>query len=299
MTKTVHILGSRGIPAAHSGFEYLAEHLAIYLKGNGWHVTVYCQISGSGAVYEDEWQGIRRVNIPVENTGAIGTILFDWKATLISRSEGGRMLTLGYNTAVFGLLYRLSGQRNVINMDGIEWRRAKWGTLAKAWFYANDWLGCWLGDTLIADHPEIGKHLSSRVSADKIKMIPYGADLVSNPGVDHLRSLNLSPRSYCLVIARPVPENSILEIVSAFSALKTNKRLVILGDYDAPNAYQRRVLDSAGENVIFPGAIFDKDIVRSLRYHTCLYVHGHTVGGTNPSLVEALAAGSPVLARDN
>jgi len=299
MHREVHILGSRGIPAAHSGFEYLAEHLALYLVRRGWKVTVYCQLAGSGEVYEDDWEGIRRVNIPVRNEGAAGTILFDWKATLISARRDGTMLTLGYNTAIFGLVYRLLGKRNVINMDGIEYRRAKWGPLAKAWFYLNDWFGCWLGNHLVADHPEIKKHLSTRVSADKISMIPYGADAVSSASTAPLEELGLEPGSYCTVIARPVPENSILEIVSAFSRLDTSCKLVVLGDYRADNEYQRRVLAAAGDNVLFAGAIFDKQTVRSLRFHARFYIHGHTVGGTNPSLVEALAAGSAVLAQDN
>ncbi|MDB4476210.1 DUF1972 domain-containing protein [bacterium] len=299
MNREVHILGSRGVPAAHSGFEYLAEHLAIYLSTRGWNVTVYCQIPGEGLVYEDNWRGIHRVNIPIMNDGALGTILFDWKATLISARRPGTMLTLGYNTAIFGLVYRLQGIRNVINMDGIEYRREKWGPLAKTWFYVNDWFGCWLGNHLVADHPEIKKHLETRVSARKITMIPYGADQVDEPSTAPLSVFRLEPNNYCTLIARPVPENSILEIVTAFSRLQTDAKLIVLGDYSQENEYHSRVLKAAGPEVLFPGAIFDKALLRSLRFHCRLYIHGHTVGGTNPSLVEALAARSAVLAHDN
>ena len=299
MNREAHILGSRGVPAAHSGFEYLAEHLSLYLVANGWKVTVYCQLPGPGDIYEDEWRGVHRVNIPIENSGALGTIIFDWKATLISMKRPGTMLTLGYNTAVFGLLYRLRGIRNVINMDGIEWRRGKWGPAAKAWFYLNDWAGCWLGNQLIADHPEIARHLESRVSPAKITMITYGADQVLHPEAEVLNAFNLTPGCYYILIARPVPENSILEVVTAFSRIETDRRLLILGDYSPDNDYQRRVLEAAGPNVDFPGAIFDARTVGALRYYARLYIHGHTVGGTNPSLVEALAAGSAVLAHDN
>ena len=299
MNREVHILGSRGVPAAHSGFEYLAEHLALYLVARGWKVTVYCQIPGAGDIYEDEWRGVHRVNIPITHAGALGTIFFDWKATLISVKRPGTMLTLGYNTAIFGLLYRLRGIRNVINMDGIEWRRGKWGPAARAWFYLNDWLGCWLGNRLVADHPDIKRHLVTRVGADKIAMIPYGADALQQPDTHPLERFKLTPGSYYILIARPVPENSILEIVTAFSRLQTDTRLVVLGDYARENSYQCRVLDAAGPNVLFPGAIFDTTTVGALRYHARLYIHGHTVGGTNPSLVEALAAGSAVLAHDN
>jgi len=299
MNREAHILGSRGVPAGYSGFEYLAEHLALYLVENGWKVTVYCQLPGPGDIYEDDWRGVHRVNIPIEHPGALGTIFFDWKATLISVKRPGTMLTLGYNTAIFGLLYRLKRIRNVINMDGIEWRRGKWGPAARAWFYLNDWAGCWLGNQLIADHPEIARHLETRVASHKITLIPYGADKVTSPDTRPLENLGLTPGAYSVVVARPVPENSILEIVTAFSRIETTSRLVILGDYSRENEYQGSVLDAAGPNVVFPGAIFDKEIVGALRYHARLYVHGHTVGGTNPSLVESLAAGAAVLAHDN
>lgn len=299
MSKQVHILGCRGIPAAHSGFEYLAEHLALYLVARGWNVTVYCQILGGGSVYEDDWKGVHRVNIPIRNDGALGTIFFDWKATLISARRPGTMLTLGYNTALFGIIYRLLGIRNVINMDGIEYRRAKWGPLAKTWFYLNDWLGCWLGNHLVADHPEIKRHLETRVSSRKITMIPYGADPVEGPDIKPLRAFGLEPNGYCILIGRPVPENSILEIVSAFARLQTDIKLLVLGNYTQSNGYHAKVLNAANSSVLFPGAIFDKPILRALRFHSRLYVHGHTVGGTNPSLIEALAARSAVLAHDN
>jgi hypothetical protein len=168
------------VPAAHGGFETFAEHLALYLVQRGWQVTVYCQQDGAGAVHEDTWEGVRRVHILVTQSGAKGTIVFDWKSTLHAASESGLVLTLGYNTAVFCLAYRLKGITNLINMDGIEWRRQKWSTLERAWLYLNECAGCWLGNHLIADHPEIKAHLATRVAESKITMIPYGADRIDN-----------------------------------------------------------------------------------------------------------------------
>ncbi len=156
----LHILGTRGLPAAHGGFETFAEQLALHMVGTGWRVTVYCQVGGTGQVFEDEWKGVRRVRIPVATPGAPGTIVFDWKSTLRAMRNKDLVLTLGYNTAIFCALFRMKGIRNIINMDGIEWRRQKWGCVAKAWFWLNYWAGCWLGDHLVADHPEIKKHLS-------------------------------------------------------------------------------------------------------------------------------------------
>ena len=296
----VSILGIRGVPAAHGGFETFAEQLALHLVHRGWTVTVYCQVSGKGSVFEDSWKGIRRVNIPTIGDGSAATIIFDWKANnLAARERNGVVLTLGYNTAVFCARLRLAGLQNVINMDGIEWKRAKWGRTARVWFWLNDWAGCWLGNHLVADHPEIECHLRTRVRADKVTVIAYGADEVVSANEESVRALGLEPGRYATVIARPEPENSLLEIVSAFSRERRGIDLLVLGKYDQGNAYQRRVLESASHEVKFVGAIYDKEVVSALRFHSMLYVHGHQVGGTNPSLVEALGAGNPILAHSN
>jgi glycosyltransferase involved in cell wall biosynthesis len=131
-------------------------------------------------------------------------------------------------------------------------------------------------------------------------MIPYGADRVDDADPAHVRRLGLEPGGYAVVICRPEPGHSLVEIVRAFSRRPRPVRLVILGHYRPDrSAFHRRVIDAAGPDVIFPGAIYDRDTVQSLRLYTRLYVHGHFLGGTNPSLVESLGAGAPVLARDN
>jgi glycosyltransferase involved in cell wall biosynthesis len=294
------ILGIRGIPANHGGFETFAEKLALYLTERGWDITVYCQLEGNGATYEDTWCGIRRVNIPVKQRGALGTIVFDWKSTLHAADEDSLKLTLGYNTASFSLLYRLKGRTNIFNMDGIEWKRKKWRLPEKLWLMLNEICGCYLGNHLIADHPGIKEHLETRVSGDKISVLLYGSHALEHHEHTILDRFGVEPGKYALVVARPEPENSILEIVRAFSQSDADMKMVVLGNYNPQhNDYHREVLDVASDSVIFPGAVYESDVINALRYHCKLYIHGHTVGGTNPSLVEALGAGSPVLAHDN
>ena len=300
MGKAISILGIRGVPAAHGGFETFAEHLAIFLHTRGWKVTVYCQEVGGRPVFWDEWHGVRRVRVSVKGGGPASTVIFDWKATkLASREHAGVVLTLGYNTAVFCARLRLSSLPNVINMDGIEWQRAKWGAVQRTWFWLNEWAGCWLGNHLVADHPEIKRHLESRVSGRKITVIPYGADSVTCADEAPVRSLGLVPRQFATVIARAEPENSLLEIVSGFSRKHRGIQLAVLGKYDRAHAYQLRVLEAASDEVKFLGAIYAQNVVSALRFHSLLYIHGHQVGGTNPSLVEALGAGNAVLAHNN
>lgn len=296
----IRILGTRGIPAQHGGFETFAESLSLYLVARGWAVTVYCQTEGEGEIFEDHWQGIRRVHVPAPGSGSIGTVIFDWRSTVHACKEKGLVLTLGYNTAVFCLLYRLKGIVNLINMDGLEWKRKKWPWYAKAWLYLNERLGCWLGNHLIADHPAIKAHLATRVSPGKITMIPYGADPITTAEVSRLDSYLIEPNQYGIVIARPEPENNVLEIVEAFSHKPRGMDLVVLGDYrPEENDYHRRVVNAASKEIKFIGAIYEKATIHALRLYARFYVHGHSVGGTNPSLVEALGASSPVLAHDN
>jgi glycosyltransferase involved in cell wall biosynthesis len=296
---TLRILGTRGVPACHGGFETFAEQLALHLVTRGWRVIVYCQSDGHGALVEDTWNGVERVIIPIDVSGSKGTMLFDWLAIRHAARHRDLCLTLGYNTAVFCAWLRLKGVRNIINMDGIEWRRAKWSTAAKIWFWLNDWAGCWLGNHLVADHPGIARHLGTRVERRKITTIPYGAPRVRNEADDPLRPYGLASGGYVTVIARAEPENSILEIVRGFSQRRRGVRLVVLGKYDPTYAYHAAVKAAASDEVLFLGAIYDKTVLHALRCHSLAYLHGHRVGGTNPSLVEALGAGNAVLAHDN
>lgn len=298
----VAILGTRGIPAMHGGFETFAEYLALYLQQKKWDVTVYCQEDGhDGAIREDLWRGIKRIIIPVSREGASGTMRFDWLSIRhVLSSDHKLVLTLGYNTAAFCFPYRIRGIKNIINMDGIEWQRDKWAPHERAWLWLNERCGCLFGDHLVADHPEIAHHLARRSSRKKITMIPYGAPEVIEADIRTLDEFGVTAGNYGVVIARPEPENSLLEIVAAFSRKKRRAKLVILGNYDvARNDFHRAVQAAASDEVLFPGAIYDKRVVEALRFYARFYVHGHRVGGTNPSLVEALGAGSAVLAHDN
>lgn len=295
----VSILGTRGVPSNHSGFETFAQDFALFLLSRGHEVTVYCQLDEEEPAREDTWNGIRRVMLPA-GKGSIGTMAFDWKAIRHSMHDHSVVLTLGYNTAVFNLLYRFSGIPNIMNMDGLEWKREKWSGPAKAWFWLNEWAGARVANHLVADHPEIGKHLARHTSQEKISIIPYGADPVSSAPESLIQKFQLSSKGYHILIARPEPENYIVEIVRAYSQRERGMPLVILGKYKQDGTrYQKTVLDAAGPEIRFLGPIFDRAIVKSLRFHARAYLHGHRVGGTNPSLVEALGAGNAVIAHDN
>jgi hypothetical protein len=200
----VMIAGTRGVPAEHGGFETFAEDLSVFLSSRGHQVTVYCQARSSEKYSEDTWNGVHRVLIPAADT-PVGTISYDWATTMDCCRRKGVVLTLGYNTAVFSLMYRLHRIPNLMNMDGIEWMRDKWTFSQRMWLRMNEWVGARLANHIIADHPEIGAHLSRHTPASKMSVIPYGAEAVSCAPLGLLEPFGLQPKRYCLVIARPEP----------------------------------------------------------------------------------------------
>lgn len=298
----LNILGTRGIPAAHGGFETFAEKLALYLVSYGHSVTVYCQSDQGQDVSgrEDYWRGIHRVHFGSRTNGALGTAAFDTKCVRHVLNQPGVDLVLGYNTAILTALQRLRKRTVYMNMDGIEWQRQKWSMPLRTWLKANEWLGARLATQPIADHPGILEHIRARTGRRAV-MIPYGADHVASANPAPLRNigLGLQPGRYFLTVARLEPENSILEIIEAHNRAETAAPLVVLGRLCSSNSYHRRLCQVAGPNVMFPGGIYDRAVLNALRFHARAYLHGHQVGGTNPSLVEALGAGNAVIAHDN
>ena len=184
-------------------------------------------------------------------------------------------------------------------MDGIEWKRPKWSLPIRAWFYLNEWIAAWTSQRLVADHPAIADHLATRRSRKAAVVIPYGGDPVNRASTAPIEKLGLEPQRYMISIARIEPDNNIATLVRAFSAKRRGIKLVVLGQLDDKIPYHAQVRAAASDEVIFPGGIYDPGVVRALRRHARAYLHGHTVGGTNPSLVEALWAGNAVIAHDN
>jgi glycosyltransferase involved in cell wall biosynthesis len=300
MTKTVRILGTHGVPANYGGFETAAENVARFLVGRGWRVVVYCQVPGTGAITTDTWNGIERVMIPVATEGWRGTSKFDLLSIKHAAKHQDLCLTFGYNTAIFNTWQRIKRIPNVVNMDGIEWSRSRWGFSRQAILYVNERIACFVGNHLIADHPVIETYLRTRARDSKITTITYGADPIASAPTEPVTSRGLEPGRYLTLICRPIPENSILELVQGFSRQHRGFQLAMIGDYKPDeDDYHRAVVEAASDEVAFIGSVYDKPVVEALRFHGVGYLHGHTVGGTNPSLVEAMAAGNPVVAHNN
>jgi glycosyltransferase involved in cell wall biosynthesis len=296
----LRILGTRGVPATYGGFETSAEQIARHMTARGWRVTVYCQAACGGTITEDRWEGIGRVHIPERHSGPLGAVLFDLESTLHAVRYRELLLTLGYNTAVFFSIYRVAGRTNVVNMDGLEWMRSKWSRPVRWWLRGNEQIACRLSNLMIADHPELARYLGQYARASKITTLTYSAPQVEGAPVEPLAAWNLQPGGYALMVARPDPDNSPLEIIRTYSRHTRGMPLVVLGRYEPEvHAYHAEVMRRAGSEIHFLGALHDQAIMRSLRVHAAYYVHGHQRGGVNPSLVESMAAGTPNLAFGN
>lgn len=302
MKPTILILGTRGVPAAHGGFETFAEKLSLYLASTGYHVIVYCQEDVDKVTQRftyDTWEGVERVKIQVSSKGPLGTLEFDFHSIREARNREGVCLVLGYNTAALLPFLRSSKRPILTNMDGLEWKRDKWSAPVRAWLRANERIAIWSSNQLVADHPAIADYLAGLGAKAKTTMIPYGADPVERADRELLRPLGIEPDRYVVSIARIEPENGILTAVRAWGEKPRDGKLVVLGKLDPENDYHRRLVAEASGDVVFPGAIYAQDTVAAIRYFSRAYFHGHRVGGTNPSLVEAMAAGCAVLAHDN
>lgn len=302
MTPTVRILGTHGVPAAYGGFETAAENVGRHLRDCGWRVIVYCQEDGASGLRHDMWDGMERVLIGESKPGWRGTSSFDLSSIRHAMAEyvsGEVWLTFGYNTGVLDIVPRLRGIPNVINMDGMEWTRARWGLIKQAILLANERCAGLAGNVLIADHPHIARYLRQHFGARRVTTVTYGAHEVISAPTGRVADLGLTPGRYATLVCRPIPENSVLEIVTAWSRRRRGMPLVVVGPFDEEDSYRRAIRAAASAEVVFPGPIFDQDRLRAVRFYSTMYLHGHTVGGTNPSLVEAMGSGNPVVAHDN
>jgi len=224
--------------------------------------------------------------------------MFDWISLRRASNLPGPALIFGYNTALLNELLRQKDKPFIVNMDGVEWKRRKWSAPAKVWLRVNETIALRRANYVIADHPAIAEHLQPSGTNHRLTMIPYGSDRVDAADPDLLHPFGLLPGRFATIIARPEPENSILEMVRTFSQRKRHGLLALIGQYSTDNSYQRSILQAASNQVSFLGPIYDPKVVESLRFHSAFYMYGHTVGGTSPTLVEALGAGCTALCLD-
>ncbi|MCL2659479.1 MAG: DUF1972 domain-containing protein [Acidobacteriaceae bacterium] len=295
----IAILGTRGIPARYGGFETFAERLAIGLVAHGCDVTVFCE---SGEIDEPcIFHGVKLRYVPAPRLGPLQTILYDARCLWAARNGYDVVYMLGYGAAPFCLIPRLWGTKVWINPDGLEWERAKWGLVARSYLRLMEWAALHSADHIIADAEAIAASLTARHGKlSNCTVIPYGCDVIDTPpAAELLLSWNLIPRSYYLAVCRLEPENHVLEILQAFQKSRSTKQLIVVGNHLAKSKYVARLREVRDTRIRMIGTVYDTSKLTCLRYHAFAYLHGHSVGGTNPSLLEAMGCGNLIIAHNN
>lgn len=294
--KKIGIIGTRGIPNQYGGFEQFAQFFSEYLAQKGYEVIVYC--SSNHTYQEKTWKGVSLVHIkdPEKLLGTAGQFIYDLRSILHARKQGFDVIfQLGYtSSSIWGFLFPKKAKL-ITNMDGLEWKRSKYSPLVQHFLRKAEKWAVKQSDELIADSIGIQSYLKEKYAVSST-FIPYGSELISKKDSSVIQTFNLSEGNYHLVIARFEPENNIETIINGFQD-HTEKKLVIIGNYSTK--YGKYLYDNYHEKVLFLGAIYDFDVLNQLRLHCDLYFHGHSVGGTNPSLLEAMACSCFIVAHNN
>jgi glycosyltransferase involved in cell wall biosynthesis len=297
--KRLAILGCRGIPARYGGFETFAEELGTRLVARGIEVTVYCEVRGGrrGAALPRAHRGVRLEHVRVPAPGPLGALVYDLRALRHARGRHDVVYMLGYGAGAFLDLARTPGTEVWVNMDGLEWRRSKWGRLARAWLRRMERAALRRAGRVVFDSAAVRDAVLG--PEGEATVIEYGAELEIEDDPAVLAGLGVRPHGYYLVVARIEPENHVLEILRAFARAHLQRELLVVGDVAGAGRYGALCRAAAGPGVTFLGALFDRRTLHALRRDCAAVVHGHSVGGTNPALLEAMAARAAVIAHAN
>ncbi len=296
MKQKVAVIGVVGLPAKYGGFETFVHFLTVHLA-NEFDLTVYC----SGPEYHERpktFLGARLLYLPFRANG-IQSLLFDSLSILHACFFSDVLLILG---AISGFLYpfaRLLGKKVVLNPDGLDWQRSKWGPVTQRFLKFLERSSVRQADILICDNEGIGDYLR-RVHGRESRLIEYGGDQISKPPLTEAfrQCYPFVNNPYAFSVARIQPDNNIEMILDGFSKIPEHA-LIFVGNW-ASSAYGRATKQkySRFPNIHLLDAIYDPDILNSFRGYCAVYLHGHSAGGTNPSLVEAMCLGLPIASFD-
>lgn len=293
----IALIGTRGVPANYGGFETCVEELGSRLAKRGHEVTVYCR-SNHYTQRLDSYLGMKLIYLPSFRKKSLDTLSHTFLSVLHAIRQPFDVFMV-FNAANSPTLVfsRLLGKKVAINTDGLEWKRGKWGHIAKKYYKFSEWLSTKLSDRIVADSIGIQDYYKKTYGVDST-YIAYGAYVSRSRNPELLEKIDLIPNEYFLQITRFEPENNPLLTVQAFRKLNTGKKLVIVGGVPYESDYSRSIFRESGENVILPGFIYDKTLLNELWCNCFAYVHGNEVGGTNPALLQTMASGCFTIAVD-
>jgi len=294
----IAIIGTRGIPNNYGGFEQFAEYLSVGLVNKGHEVFVYN--SHNHPYKKNIWNGVNIIHCydPEYLVGTPGQFIYDLNCIINCRGyDVDIILQLGYTSS--SIWNRLMSKKSILvtNMDGIEWKRSKFSPKVQRFLKYAEGLAVKYSNYFISDSIGIQQYLKKEYKVEST-YIPYGAEIMGVPNFDILKEYNLKLYNYDIVISRMEPENNIEIIIEGYLDSKKERDLVIIGSLETK--FGKYISEKYNDNSIkYLGFVSGLDALNSLRYFSNLYFHGHSVGGTNPSLLEAMASNSLICAHDN
>lgn len=292
----IAIFGSRGIPHTYGGAEAFLEELAPRLAARGHRVTVYCRRS----LFQNRprrYRGVDLVYLPSVETKVLGTPTHTLACMLnVLVRPVDVFLVLNIVNGFHCLLPRLLGKTFAINVDGVDWKRGKWGKLARKYFHLNaKWIGRICPEGVITDAVEMQRIYQDEFGT-RSTCIAYGANIETSEHPEIVRQYGLEPFEYYLIASRMVSENNPDLIVQAFEGLKTSRMLAVAGGVNYRSEFVRKLQQTRDPRIKFLGHVGNAAHVKELHCNAYAYVHGHSLGGTNPSLVKALGYGNCIVA---
>ncbi|MBI5204629.1 MAG: DUF1972 domain-containing protein [Nitrospirae bacterium] len=293
----IALIGTRGVPASYGGFETCAEEVGKRLVKRGHDVTVYCR-KGYYAERLPAYMGMNLVYLPNLRFKSLDTISHTFLSVLHALGCGYDVLMVfnAANSPIL-LLPRILGNKIAINTDGLEWKRGKWGAVARRYYKFSEWFSTKVASRIIADSPGIRQYYRENYGAES-SYIAYGAYISESRRPELLKPLGLEPGGYFLQITRFEPENNPLLTIRAFKKLTTDKKLVLVGGVPYRSDYSMQIASAAGGDVILPGFIYEKEVLNELWCNCYAYIHGNEVGGTNPALLQSMASSCFTIAID-
>ena len=298
--KKVAIIGTQGVPANYGGFETLVENIIGDNCSGDVQYTVFCSSKDMPAKI-GEYRGARLKYVPLRANG-VQSIPYDIVSMMRSMCGYDTILILGVSGCVFLPVFKLfCRKRIIVNIDGLEYRRAKWKPWVKKFLKLSEKIAVRFANVIITDNKGIQDYVREEYGKETT-LIAYGGnhaliDITEEREKEILQQHNLEKRDYCMSVCRIEPENNCHMTLEAF---KNNKeKLVFIGNWNR-NGYSRKLKEeySGIDNIMLLDSIYDLEILHSLRHNAKYYIHGHSAGGTNPSLVEAMFFGCPILSFD-
>jgi len=295
--KKVNIIGTVGLPPKFGGFETLADYLVQKLS-NKYDFTVFCS-SKHYTNRDEKYLSAKRNFIQLRANG-IQSIPYDIISILISLFKSDTLLILGVSGCmILPIIKPFHRKRIIISIDGMEWKRDKWSRFAKWFLKVSEKCAVKFADVIIADNIIIQKYIKSNYNKES-ELIEYGGDqsIHIKPTKDDIKIFPFLKDQYVFSVSRIEPENNCALILKAFSELNDIK-YVYIGNWNI-SKYGRMLKEQykSHKNVFLLDAIYDIEVLNTIRSNCTIYIHGHSVGGTNPTLVEAMYVGLPILAYD-